>query len=113
SEFPNGVWELGGHGQQAVGFFHFPLACRDFTIAPMNSASPTWYDHLAAFGRTLKQGLLQLLYPNACWVCGLPLPPDVAHFCEACRHALTHDPHPTCPRCSSTVGPFVHLEDGC
>jgi len=30
--------------------------------------------------------------------------------CDACSAALTHDPHPTCPRCSSTIGPFVVLD---
>jgi ComF family protein len=26
---------------------------------------------------------------------------------------LTHDPLPTCPRCSSTVGPYSNAENGC
>src|SRR5438874_13685940 len=71
------------------------------------------FRRLVAAGRTLAQGLLQLLYPGACWTCGRPLPPEQAHFCASCRAALTADPYPTCPRCAATVGPFVHLEGGC
>jgi ComF family protein len=63
--------------------------------------------------RSLLQGLLQLLYPSTCWVCGSLMPVRVPLVCDACAHALTHDPHPTCPRCSSTVGPFVVLDKGC
>jgi ComF family protein len=41
------------------------------------------------------------------------LPPDGGFFCTDCHTALTTDPHLTCPRCSSTVGPYVPLEGGC
>jgi ComF family protein len=64
-------------------------------------------------GRDLAQGLLQLFYPKLCWLCGVSLPPDGDGFCTPCATALTTDPHPTCPLCSSTVGPFAHLADGC
>jgi len=68
---------------------------------------------LATFGRQLGQGLIQLLYPAICNVCGDSLLPGSDHFCLGCRATLTADPHPTCPRCASTVGPHVNLEGGC
>jgi len=68
---------------------------------------------LVTFGRQLGQGLIQLLYPAVCDVCGESLLPEQGHFCATCRTALTTDPHSTCPRCASTVGPHVHLSDGC
>jgi ComF family protein len=61
---------------------------------------------------TLGQGLLQLIYPRLCWVCAVPLDAE-ASVCAACHAALTHDPHQTCPRCSSTVGAYVNLDGGC
>ncbi len=61
----------------------------------------------------LARGLLHLLYPGACPVCDVPLPPGAPPFCEPCRRALTADPHPQCPRCAGTVGPFAHVADGC
>lgn len=73
----------------------------------------TWLDRLGALGRELGQGLLHLLYPAVCGVCYESLPPGQPHFCVSCRTALTTDPHPTCPRCACTVGPFVVLEGGC
>jgi ComF family protein len=64
-------------------------------------------------GRQLAQGLLQLVYPSSCFVCGQWLPAEQAHFCTNCRSALTTDPLPCCPRCAGTVGPHVPLEGGC
>lgn len=63
--------------------------------------------------RELGRGLLQLLYPGICALCGRALDPDDNHFCNVCRTVLTSDPHAACPRCAATVGPFVSLEDGC
>ncbi len=63
--------------------------------------------------RSILQGLLHLLYPGACHVCDVPLPPGAEPFCDACRKALTHDPHPQCPRCAGSVGPFAAVADGC
>jgi ComF family protein len=64
---------------------------------------------LAAF----KDGLINLLYPNTCWVCGRFTPDSPVRLCPSCEHLLTTDPLPTCPRCSSSVGPHVPLTDGC
>jgi ComF family protein len=59
------------------------------------------------------QGLVRLLYPASCWVCSQSTTERSPLICDACAHELTHDPHATCPRCSSTVGPFSNLDDGC
>jgi ComF family protein len=79
----------------------------------MESRSHLWFASMLSAGRTLTRGLVHLLYPNICWVCGQDLPEDESDFCLTCRSALTTDPHPTCPRCSSSVGPYTNLEDGC
>src|SRR5262249_35832844 len=63
--------------------------------------------------RELARGLVGLLYPTLCWVCGSAIAPDQVDFCAACRHTLTIDPHATCPRCASTVGPHVDVSKGC
>lgn len=73
----------------------------------------TPWPNLAALGRDLSRGFVQLVYPNTCWVCANFMPEPRAQVCNACLPRLTHDPFPTCPRCSSTVGPHVALEDGC
>jgi ComF family protein len=64
--------------------------------------------------RELGHGLLQLLFPGACSVCGVSLL-EKGHFCEACRTALTTDPFSVCPRCAATIGPYAlaTLERGC
>jgi ComF family protein len=72
-----------------------------------------WPGYLSALGKELARGALHLLYPGVCAACGRSLPIGQDLFCEPCRVALTADNHPTCPRCASTVGPFVPLEDGC
>jgi ComF family protein len=67
--------------------------------------------------RTLAQeigrGLLELVYPGVCGVCHRPLGGEPGDFCAACRAALTDDPHATCPRCASTLGPGVAPGDDC
>jgi predicted amidophosphoribosyltransferase len=63
--------------------------------------------------RILTDGLLQLLYPGMCWVCGGPVASPHERFCAGCRHDLTTDPHPTCPRCAGSVGPFANVQGGC
>lgn len=68
---------------------------------------------LAASGRILREGAVQLLFPGSCWMCGQMLASGQTGFCPACRQALTTDPLPTCPRCSSSVGPHVELSGGC
>lgn len=64
---------------------------------------------LRQFGR----GLVDLVYPNACWGCHKTLPPERESLCIECTSALTLDPHNTCPRCASTIGPFMESDEGC
>jgi ComF family protein len=69
--------------------------------------------HLGSFGRDVAQGFLSLLYPNICVACGQALTPEQGRFCQPCRNRLTSDPHNTCPRCASTLGPFVVVDKRC
>lgn len=69
--------------------------------------------HLESLGRNLAHGVLAVLYPGLCVACGRSLPPEQSHFCSDCRNQLTNDPHPTCPRCASTVGPHVVVQERC
>lgn len=68
---------------------------------------------LGQLGRTLAAGLLQIVYPGICHACGAALPASEHDFCARCRQALTTDPHPTCPCCAATVGPYSNVENGC
>ncbi|MBV9122162.1 MAG: ComF family protein [Planctomycetes bacterium] len=68
---------------------------------------------LGGLAQDLGWGMLHLLYPGICHACGRSLSRDEQHFCQACRQALVLDPHPTCPRCAGTVGPFANVEEGC
>lgn len=61
----------------------------------------------------LGRGLLELIYPPLCWVCQQYCRDLADGICTGCCQSLTHDPFPTCPYCSSTVGPHVVLSDGC
>jgi ComF family protein len=65
--------------------------------------------------RTFALGADQLLFPPACLACESARVVSVRaeSFCESCRSALFTDPHETCPRCASTVGPHVDTSDGC
>ena len=77
------------------------------------SSGPPPPGPLAVF-RAVGRGLAQLVYPASCWVCGTWLAEQHAPLiCPGCRKALTHDPLPTCPRCSSSVGPHAVVADGC
>jgi ComF family protein len=76
-------------------------------------SAPAWLALVCSARRTFTRGLMQLLYPNTCWICDQHLGEEYVDFCSTCRTLLTVDPHATCPRCSSTVGPFVDLDGGC
>src|SRR5215472_5986885 len=73
------------------------------------------WQHLTAAGRALGRGLVELIYPSACLICGAPLAPSrsLGPFCDACRNSLVNDPHDACPRCACTVGPFANVAGGC
>jgi ComF family protein len=62
---------------------------------------------------TLARGLLQIFYPNLCWICRQPIAPEEKAVCPTCRDALFTDARNCCPRCAATVGPFAELELGC
>src|SRR5260370_42513312 len=79
----------------------------------MRMANDSWLIPFVRAGRTFSRGLLHLIYPNTCWTCAEFLTEGPPGFCQSCRTALTHDQHPTCPRCASSIGPFVNLQDGC
>jgi ComF family protein len=69
--------------------------------------------NLKSLGRTFLHGLGHLIYPNACWSCGILMRPEHIHFCPECETQLAVDPFFTCSRCSSSVGPHLVLPDGC
>ncbi|MBI1917390.1 MAG: ComF family protein [Planctomycetes bacterium] len=78
------------------------------------------WQQLTAAGRALSRGLVELIYPSACLICGSPPPATggggddaVGPFCNACRNTLANDPQAACPRCASTVGPFANVAGGC
>ena len=64
-------------------------------------------------GRNLITGFTQLIYPNTCWTCSEFMPTEQGPVCAVCLPRLIRDPFPTCPRCSSTVGPHLILDQGC
>ncbi len=61
----------------------------------------------------LARGLRDLVYPNVCVRCESLLADSAIDFCPTCVQAITHDPFATCPRCSSSVGEFSYLAEGC
>jgi ComF family protein len=71
---------------------------------------PAW---LLTAARTVGQGLLHLIYPGLCHLCGRSLPLPAPPFCDDCRRSLTSDNASICPRCAATVGPFTDEASGC
>jgi ComF family protein len=61
----------------------------------------------------LFRGVKQLVYPAVCARCGILIHNTSEDFCAECSQALTADPHFTCPRCTSTVGEYADVSDGC
>jgi ComF family protein len=61
----------------------------------------------------LWNGFRHLLMPGICFACHQTLSPDRDDFCATCLDQFTSDAQSTCPRCSSTVGPFVDCSEGC
>ncbi|HEY1379211.1 MAG TPA: phosphoribosyltransferase family protein [Gemmataceae bacterium] len=61
----------------------------------------------------LARGLLHLAYPGVCAACTRPTGIAPGDFCPDCRAALVADPHPTCPRCASTLGPNLPPASDC
>lgn len=67
------------------------------------------------YARKLAEAVAGLVWPRVCWLCDGPVPPNTSDgsLCPACRVAVLLDPHSTCPRCTSTVGPHTTITDGC
>jgi ComF family protein len=61
----------------------------------------------------LARGMLDIVYPNLCWICRQPMPSEQRGFCRVCHQALFTDPRPSCPHCAATVGPHANVESGC
>lgn len=54
------------------------------------------------------------VWPRACLLCETRMAdPAGVCLCSACVAALSTDPHRTCPRCSSSVGPHTDTSAGC
>jgi ComF family protein len=75
--------------------------------------APFWIQPVLSAGGVIGRGLLQLLYPNQCWVCEQAMSEDRSGFCASCYMGLTVDQRASCPRCAGTVGPHVDVTDGC
>ncbi len=70
---------------------------------------------LPPIARRCLAAVAELVWPRYCLVCDVPLPETAPAgcVCEACRAAILTDPHDTCPRCTSTVGPHTDTTKGC
>jgi ComF family protein len=73
----------------------------------------SWLDWIARTGLELGRGLLHLVYPNVCYLCGCSLAPDAGRFCPKCEAGLFTDPCTVCPCCAGTVGPFAVIDGRC
>ncbi|MER3415324.1 MAG: amidophosphoribosyltransferase [Gemmataceae bacterium] len=64
--------------------------------------------------RRLTQDVIELVWPGICLWCQTPLEAYAdERFCSGCRKDLENDSAVVCPRCASTVGPYVVDADGC
>src|ERR1017187_5009931 len=84
--------------------------CRRDASTTENAMSTPWA-HVVSFSRLVMSGVTPLIYPNTCWTCGELMPVEQGPVCTVCLPRLTVDPFPTCPRCSSTVGPHLRSEE--
>jgi ComF family protein len=59
-------------------------------------------------------GVTDWLWPRACLLCDAAIiEPADRCVCGPCATTLSTDPHATCPRCASTVGPHADTAGGC
>jgi ComF family protein len=58
---------------------------------------------------------VDLVISRDCLFCDQSIPDGQGDLgtCNSCHDKLTVDPHRTCPRCTSTVGPHIDATDGC
>ena len=66
----------------------------------------------------LAQGLQvvsDIVWPRTCLVCQRELPAKHAKWCvcPGCNAELHKEAGPSCPRCTSNIGPHVNAEQGC
>lgn len=56
-----------------------------------------------------------LVWPRICLVCdqGIRDLDNVSYLCGDCQKAILFDAHPSCPRCTSTIGPYADVASGC
>jgi ComF family protein len=67
------------------------------------------------FVRSLLKDAEALAFPPRCHFCDDEYGEDgqPESFCPKCRIALVRDAYESCPRCSSTVGPYTDTAAGC
>jgi ComF family protein len=63
--------------------------------------------------RDIARGVVELIYPGACLACEAALRESERELCTDCIAGLLDDPHATCRRCASTVGPNLSPVDEC
>ena len=63
--------------------------------------------------RDIVRGLGQIVYPPACLACGQGIGDQPIALCDPCRERLIDEPHETCRRCASTIGPNLPPADDC
>lgn len=78
---------------------------------PPHGRSP--FAWLPATGRQILGGLIDLLYPPACFLCTRDLADPEQKICTTCTAHLVGDPAAACPRCAATIGPFANVAGGC
>src|SRR5437868_5743685 len=75
-------------------------------------------DHAKAVGwwrkaRAAGRGVLDLIYPPECLLCGAGLHEAERDFCAVCAEELSAADGPTCRRCAATVGPYADVQERC
>lgn len=68
---------------------------------------------MTSWWRWLGRGMLHLLSPGCCHLCGRHIPQVEQVFCPACRQELLTDPFSTCPHCAASLGPYALIDEGC
>lgn len=63
--------------------------------------------------RVLLDGVIQLVYPGCCHLCGNHIPEIRQAFCDTCQAELLSDPATSCPHCAATIGLHASTAGGC
>jgi ComF family protein len=59
-----------------------------------------------------RSGWGRTLFPRVCLICDILVERD-ERICANCQEAIGNDTHFTCPKCSTSVGQFEDVTDGC